>query len=214
MGTAASTLLQDVQFRLVRDDVATSHILRRLDWASQDIASKYFVPEMEATISIRDNSTAPTGKITLATTTNRIRWIISATHQSSGNNLIMAGPTLAATFSNSTLSGTPTYWNHFGNWLYYYPRVSAALATVNTRFTVRYRKYPASITAGSTNVELPSYLDEAIVSGACYMILRDLNENENASIAYQQYIENLRSLKPYQAEEFAVSSQLTSPQQG
>lgn len=211
MGTAVSTLLQDVTFRLVRDDVSNAQIIRRINWAVQDIGAKYFVPELEGVVTYTANTTATNktkGYLSIATT-NKLRWVISVcSTYSSWGNLVMASPTVAAGFSDA-ITGTPTYWYHFGNKIFTWPYCGAT----HTKFEVRFRKHPTIITSTSTTNDLPTYLDEAIVNGACYMLLRDLNENENALIAYKQYMGQLKQLKPYQAEEFAMSRQVTQVKQ-
>lgn len=202
MGTSVSTLITDVQFRLVRDDVSNAHIIRRINWAVQDIGSRFMVPELEQQTTFTASATAGIkGRILLSSTTNKLRWILTVSNTQNMNNLIMASPVMAAGF-NEAITGTPTYWYHFGNYCYTYP-----IDTTHKYFNIRYRSYPSSITGTSSTNDLPTYLDRAITLGACYMILSDLNENENAGIAYQQYAEQLKNMKPYQAEEFATSRQ-------
>lgn len=203
-GTALSTLRSDVQFRLLRTDVSNNSIDRRINWSCKDIARRVKVPELETTVGLTCNTS--TGIISL-TTTQTILSVISVRDRINNSALMLASPTMYANFT--TKVGTPTYYFHWGFKIYVHMHTTGA--TTARGFTVVYRKYPSTMSSDTDKPDLPDYLDEAIVSGACYQIFRDLGELEQAQAAFVQYASILNSVRSPSSMEFESASQGTAP---
>lgn len=122
---------------------------------------------------------------------------------------------------DETTTGEPSHYYHFNNsstGIRLYPTVDAAYNANQLR--VRYRRLPAVMTndsslhgllANSTANSTPDYLDELVILGAAWRMMRDLNETETAAALMGEYKSVRSRILDLYAEEFAIQGGTVAP---
>lgn len=201
--TTYANLLAEVRFRIYPDgDTADDAKLQsRVTWAVRDISTQCYCWSLcktaSFTCSTSSNVLSLVGQTTgTASTSIGIGMILSLKNTTQQQRLY---PLSIGQFDelDNTQTGTARYYIRYGDQI-----LLNVIPDAADTLLLRYQAIPWGYSA-VTN-ELPEFMEQAIVLGASYMILRDRNENERAQQALIEYRTELKRILNLQARDLEM----------
>jgi len=201
--TTYANLLAEVRFRIYPDGDTTddTRLQNRITWAVRDISSQCYCWSLQKTTSFTCSTSSSvltlvgetTGTSSASTGVGPIYGLKNTTQ----NQVLY--PLSLGQFNelDNTQTGTARYYIRYGNQI-----LLNVIPDAADTLLLRYQAIPWGYSA-VTN-ELPEFMEQAIVLGASYMILRDRNENERAQQALIEYRTELKRILHLQARDLEM----------